>query len=684
MSRDNIEDAFLRENRPLHTENPSSPPPDAFGPFRVLHQIGAGALGPVFRAFDPGSDRLVAVKLFRIDLAPERVHQLVAEFERLIAAGLAHPAIAAPLQTGIVGAQAYLAAEFVSADSLDIVIRDHGPAPVGHAIKVAAQLAGAIDYAAAVGISHGTLHPRDVLVSTDDTRLTGFGIAQAFERVGVAAAVRRPYSAPERIDNTQWGREADVFALAAISYEMLTGRRVAGPGADAADGLSGVPGVDLEMARAVFARALAADPALRFETALQFVEALKQSIDETAAIGAAASHDGKRSKIEEEPRLPLDEPTPVVKEPVVDLPAASLAPVPPPVSAFDPADLDLATAETERYRDVESAPAVAPEPEPAARDLPLATSPLPSPHEAPRHAEDRGRDDLHRTVEPPADVRAPEPLFASIGTNRPAESAFERSRSAMWPLVLALVVGLAIGFASGYGVGTRATSAPASSPTTAPGQQAREAAEAIPTDPVAAAAAEALANSPRQVPSEPAPSATAPPKEVTPPPQQPAPRAADEAESGRLLVRSTPEGARVYVDGRERGRTPLAVRDLEHGTHRVRVTSEGYVTIDRRVVVTARRPSQSLEVALGRVPVREAPTRTAGETFVGALTVDSRPTGAKVYLDGRLVGTTPMKVSGIGAGSHVVRLEHDGYRRWSSAVRVVAGEQNRVTASLEK
>ena len=46
---------------------------DAFGPFRVLHQIGAGALGPVFRAYDPEQDRLVAVKLFRLDLSPERV-----------------------------------------------------------------------------------------------------------------------------------------------------------------------------------------------------------------------------------------------------------------------------------------------------------------------------------------------------------------------------------------------------------------------------------------------------------------------------------------------------------------------------------------------------------------------------------------------------------------------------------
>ena len=58
---------------------------DAFGPFRVLHQIGAGTLGPVFRAYDPERDRLVAVKLFRLGLTPELVHQFTAGLERLVA-----------------------------------------------------------------------------------------------------------------------------------------------------------------------------------------------------------------------------------------------------------------------------------------------------------------------------------------------------------------------------------------------------------------------------------------------------------------------------------------------------------------------------------------------------------------------------------------------------------------------
>jgi hypothetical protein len=55
-----------------------------------------------------------------------------------------------------------------------------------------------------------------------------------------------------------------------------------------------------------------------------------------------------------------------------------------------------------------------------------------------------------------------------------------------------------------------------------------------------------------------------------------------------------------------------------------------------------------------------------------------------VFLDGRAVGSTPLSMREVRAGEHAVRLEHDGYRRWSGSVRVVAAEQNRVTASLER
>jgi hypothetical protein len=159
---------------------------------------------------------------------------------------------------------------------------------------------------------------------------------------------------------------------------------------------------------------------------------------------------------------------------------------------------------------------------------------------------------------------------------------------------------------------------------------------------------------------------------------------------GHLLIRSTPAGARVFVDDRDVGRTPAAVRDVAVGAHRVRVTHEGYATEERSVMISRRKPTQTMSIGLkrpataarGAKAVPTIPRTTAG--VGGVLVVDSRPAGAKVFLDGKLIGTTPMSMSTVAAGEHTIRLERDGYRRWSSSVRVAGSGQNRVTASLER
>jgi hypothetical protein len=77
------------------------------------------------------------------------------------------------------------------------------------------------------------------------------------------------------------------------------------------------------------------------------------------------------------------------------------------------------------------------------------------------------------------------------------------------------------------------------------------------------------------------------------------------------------------------------------------------------------------------------PAGTSGE-FVGRLSVDSRPVGARVFLDNKPIGVTPLAVPTVRAGEHAIRLERDGYRHWTSTVRIVSGEQNKVTASLDR
>jgi serine/threonine protein kinase len=636
-------------------------------------------LGPVFRAWDPASASPVAVKLFQLELRPEQVQQFVAELERIIAADLVHPAIVAAHAAGIHNSRAFLAQDFVVADSLDLVVREFGPAPPANALRVAAQLAGALDFAAVVNITHGALHPRDILLSSDDTRLTGIGVAQALERVGVAAPVHRAYSAPERIAGAAWDRRADVFSLAALIHELLWGRRISGIGARAVESLTSVAGSDLAALRATFARALAENPAVRFDTALDFAQALEDAFPHlTASAAPAANPTGAREARADEPRLPLDEPTDeatIVESTIAGSTLIGSRIDESTLTGSRAVDVDLPLSahpviEEERYRDVEVAPEI---PE-------LGTTILTRNPAAPPSAAEEQTERRPRVLTPPE----PAPL-----------PTVHRSRLAVWPLALAAIAGLAVGFAGGYGVGRSEQSAQSSlvsaaptatAPTPAPvGREFTESAVAPPTTPAPGSS---------EVARQPAPAPAPEPDTPRVPAVKPSDAKPETAEGGRLLVRSIPARARVFVDGREQGRTPVAVRDLSNGTHSLRVVGDGYAPEERRILIAPSRPAQSLTIALEPLPVapaspaapsRDGPaTSRGGSAFAGVLVVDSRPAGAKVFLDGTLVGTTPVSLPTVRAGEHAVRLERDGYRRWSSSVRVVSSERNRITASLER
>ena len=81
---------------------------------------------------------------------------------------------------------------------------------------------------------------------------------------------------------------------------------------------------------------------------------------------------------------------------------------------------------------------------------------------------------------------------------------------------------------------------------------------------------------------------------------------------------------------------------------------------------------------------RVATPAKAPPAVAGALVVESRPPGAQVFLDGKLLGVTPLSLTSVSAGDHAIYFDRGGYRRWSSTVRIVASESNRITASLEK
>lgn len=298
-----------------------------------MHQIGVGVLGPVFRTYDPGSDRLVAVKAFHLDLTPESAERLAEALRRLVDAGLSHRAIVTPLAAGLEAGIPYLAQEYVAAESLDVAMRHYAPALPERALNFVGQLASAVDAAHEREVLHGGLHLRDVFVTPEKVRATGFGVARALEEIGLRAPVRRPYSAPELVAGRGWGAEADRFAVAAVAYELLTGKRAAGSGEQVIERLDAVDvGDDGDHAALseTFVGALADDQASRPSTAAEFVIALGRAVgvavddpppglDETDAHAAADSahitdlieptlaSGGADVAEEEEERAPADE-----------------------------------------------------------------------------------------------------------------------------------------------------------------------------------------------------------------------------------------------------------------------------------------------------------------------------------------------------------------------------------------
>ena len=617
----------------LNHDDPSTfSPPAAFGPFRVLHQIGSGVLGPVFRTYEPERDRLIAVKAFRIDLLPEQSALLATELQRIVDAGLSHPAIVQPLAAGMEGHLPYLAQEYVAAESLDIAMKHYAPAVPARVLPFLEALAGAIDAAAAAGMLHGALHPRDVFVTTDEARATGFGIVQAIENIGFRAPTRRPYTAPERVNGDEWGIQADVFSLAAIAHELLTGRRPAGPGDQDGSFAPDVPAEHRARLRDVLARALAEDPADRHESAGAFVTALRAAAEgqavtppparsvsagTTAVSTAAAAAAPGLFDAEDEPDTDgaagPDGPDEEAVETIDDIedesdiegtddvdtqpsePAEPAEPdvwPPPGFSADDPDviaeretdevladfDLDLNRIEPEATPVAPSALAFD---EPGA-DYETATE------EDETSPFDAGTPD-EPIVAPPVPLAAPAAAPAGVAAWQPTAAAAPAPDTgrALRPL-LWLLGGIGIGFLLAWFWlgGDRAIEQAAEQP-------AQE--EAVTEEPLATPA-EPVTTAPATVPVPPA---------DTQPPSEPAAPAAAAPASGRLLVRSTPTNAMVVIDGVWSGRTPFTKTDMTFGRHTVRVVLEGYVPINRTVTFSPEAPAQQMTFELVRA--RRAP-----------------------------------------------------------------------------
>jgi PEGA domain/Protein kinase domain len=724
----------------------------------VLHQIGSGVLGPVFRTYEPQRDRLVAVKVFKLDLVPEDVARLADALQRLVASPTTYPGIVRVLDAGIEGASPFVAMEYASGESLDVALRDFAPG-LARALPLLIDIGRAIDASWAEERGHGALHPRDVIVSTGvaDTRITGFGITSALESIGARAPVRRPYTAPERVEGEPWDIRADVYSLGAMAHELLTGRRPVGSGEQ--DGtLAPELAPDQRVAiRRVIGKALSEHPADRYPNAAAFItelERIAQSAGALASVPVAAPTAAMDFFPSEKPvSKPAPEshpPTPRTWHPAspdaprpsreaaapVPAPAAKpagrpaaakmMSPKPPAAPAVVSAKsgaMGVATGRTVPGKPspppAEAAPKPAPPPAPAATIAAAAAavvggatafasgephleppaSPLVEPPEtmAPRKSDTRHLSITRVDPDAPAapavaaaTVVRPPPAgpvtpHTALGSSRISlgpgayqpvfstrDTSFD-SRSFPWAAIgVAVVAALIAGGVGGYLLGARSARPVASQ--AAVGKPAGQTATDVP---VTSEPAPKPSSDTPPAPSRPAGPTAAiqkPSSRSTPPP---ATRVSDVR--GRIIVRSVPSGAIVTVDGRLYGETPLTVRDLVLGAHSVQIAHPGYVPRTDRITLTSGAPSQTVSAQLEP----GVDTAKAGATQ-GSVFVDTRPRGARVTIDGRDAGVTPVQIPEVSLGPHKITLELAGYKTLNADIVVTPGPPTKFAVTLEQ
>jgi serine/threonine protein kinase/Tol biopolymer transport system component len=220
------------------------------GAYCIESLIGAGGMGEVYRARDTRLDRIVAIKILPPQLRQST--ELRARFEReaRLVSQLAHPNICTLLDIGREGEIDFLVMEYVEGESLAARL-DHGRLPLNHALLIGVDIAAALAHAHRQGIVHRDLKPSNVMLTKTGAKLLDFGIAKAHAGLSTLASksslpTHTPpyrahdappltatgaiigtlqYMAPEQVEGQGADARADIFALGAVIYEIVTGRK---------------------------------------------------------------------------------------------------------------------------------------------------------------------------------------------------------------------------------------------------------------------------------------------------------------------------------------------------------------------------------------------------------------------------------------------------------------------------
>jgi eukaryotic-like serine/threonine-protein kinase len=216
-------------------------PGTRLGPYQIESVVGTGGMGEVYRARDNRLNRSVAIKVLPSHLsAPE--HRKRFEREARAISSLAHPHICALHDIGHDDGVDYMVMEHLEGETLEQRLRK-GPLSIELALRYGIEIAGALHQAHCRGIVHRDLKPGNIMLTKTGTKLLDFGLAKIVEPdpgASTSTSARTvsaeltadntilgtlPYMAPEQVEGRDVDMRADVFALGAVLYEMVTGRR---------------------------------------------------------------------------------------------------------------------------------------------------------------------------------------------------------------------------------------------------------------------------------------------------------------------------------------------------------------------------------------------------------------------------------------------------------------------------
>lgn len=286
--------------------------PERLGKYPITAVLGEGAMGVVYKAYDPGIGRQVAIKTVRsellndpFDAAPataEAADGMAARFrnEARAVGRISHPGIVSIYEYGEDAGVAFIAMEFVEGQTLAQLLASGPLLPEPEMLRVMDQLLDALDCAHQAGVWHRDIKPANLIVTaTGRVKVTDFGIAR-IENAGltlVNSQIGTPgYMAPEQYSGEGVDHRVDLYAAGVLLYRMLTGRK---PFEGAAASVmfkvmnhDPLPPSQVEEAGrptgydAIVAKALARDPDSRYRSAAEFRRALAQRLQPTIDAGS--------------------------------------------------------------------------------------------------------------------------------------------------------------------------------------------------------------------------------------------------------------------------------------------------------------------------------------------------------------------------------------------------------------